>query len=87
MPEGQTGKSKPYVAHITMNLWGCDLLQQWKTDKKKISPISETNYKMRNAYGRNSKRYYQGQSQTIRTVHKQGIKAVGISMVLTALPL
>lgn len=36
MPEGQTGKLKPYVANITMNLWGCDLLQQWKTDKKKF---------------------------------------------------
>lgn len=34
VPEGQIGKLKLYVANITINLWGCDLLQQWKTDKK-----------------------------------------------------
>lgn len=30
-PEGQVGKLRPYVADIAINLWGRDLLQQWKT--------------------------------------------------------
>ena len=30
-PEGQRGKLRPYVADIAINLWGCDLLQQWNT--------------------------------------------------------
>ena len=28
-PEGQKGRLMPYVANIAVNLWGCDLLQQW----------------------------------------------------------
>ena len=30
-PEGQVGKLRPYMADIAINLWGRDLLQQWKT--------------------------------------------------------
>ena len=30
-PEGQVGKLRPYVTDIAINLWGRDLLQQWKT--------------------------------------------------------
>jgi hypothetical protein len=30
-PGREIGKLKLYVANITMNLWGHDLLQQWKT--------------------------------------------------------
>ena len=30
-PEGQRGKLRPYVANIAVNLWVCDLLQQWNT--------------------------------------------------------
>ena len=30
-PDGQIGKLRPYVANIVVNLWGCDLLQQWNT--------------------------------------------------------
>ena len=30
-PEGQIGKRRPYIANIAVNLWGRDLLQQWKT--------------------------------------------------------
>lgn len=32
---------EPYVVNTAMNLWGCDLLQQWKTQIN-IPPISET---------------------------------------------
>ena len=27
----QIGKLRPYIANIAVNLWGCDLLQQWST--------------------------------------------------------
>ena len=30
-PEGQRGKLRPYLVDIAINLWGCDLLQQWNT--------------------------------------------------------
>lgn len=30
-PEGQIGKLRPYLADIAINLWGRDMLQQWKT--------------------------------------------------------
>jgi hypothetical protein len=39
-PEGQIGKLKPYVTNTVMNLWLCDLLQQWKTQIN-IPSISE----------------------------------------------
>ena len=29
--EGETGKLGPYMTHITLNLWGKDLLQQEET--------------------------------------------------------
>lgn len=40
-PEGQTGKLRPYVADIPINLWGRDLLQQhgWYSN---IPAIPET---------------------------------------------
>lgn len=28
-PGGETGKVRPYVADVPINLWGRDLLQQW----------------------------------------------------------
>jgi hypothetical protein len=37
-------KFQPYVANTAMNLWGYDLLQQWKTQIN-IPLISETNCK------------------------------------------
>ena len=43
-PEGQRGKLRPHVASIAMNLWGHDLLQQWKTQIN-IPPISGVNHK------------------------------------------
>ena len=64
---------------------GCDLLQQWKIQVN-ISPISEVNYKIRNASERNTKRY-QEQLQTVQVVHKQGTTSGGLSMVPTVLPL
>ena len=47
-----------------MNLWGHDLLQQWKTQIN-IPPTSETNHKIKNVSEKNIKRYYQEQPQTI----------------------
>ena len=41
------------------------------------SPQSQKQTKKRNASERNIKRYYQGQSHSIQTVHKQGTTAVG----------
>lgn len=39
-PEGQTGKLRPYVADIPINLWGRDLLQHgWYSN---IPAIPET---------------------------------------------
>lgn len=32
-PERKIGKLKPYLTNIAVNLWGQDLLQQWKTDE------------------------------------------------------
>lgn len=40
-PEGQIGKLRPYVADTTINLWGRDLLHQWKTQIN-IPSILET---------------------------------------------
>lgn len=57
-PEGQSGKLKPYVVNTAMDLWGCDLLQQWKA-LINILLISETNHKIKNASERNIKMYYQ----------------------------
>ena len=42
-PEGQTGKLRPYVADLLINLWGRDLLQQWGT-KINISAVLGTAY-------------------------------------------
>lgn len=47
-PGGQIGKLKPHVANTAMNLWGRDLLQQWKTQIN-ILPASETSHKVKNA--------------------------------------
>ena len=43
--ERYIGKFILYIANIAMNLWGCDLLQQWKTQIN-ISQMSETNCKV-----------------------------------------
>jgi hypothetical protein len=69
-----------------MNVWGCDLLQQWKAQIN-IPPISKTNHKIKNASEKNIKWYYQGQSQTVQVVHKQDMTGVGLSKLPTSLPL
>ena len=45
-PEGQVGKLRPYVADIVINLWGQDLLQQWRTQIN-IPSIPKTTPKIR----------------------------------------
>ena len=72
------------MADTAENLWGYDLLQQWNSQIN-IPPISKTNCKKRNASERNIKRYYQGQSHSIQTVHKQAPTAVGTFEVLLVL--
>ena len=72
---------KPYVANITMNLWGRDLLQQWN-----ILLILETNYKLTYVSWKNI-RFYKEQSPTIQVVQEQGTTAADISKAPTALPL
>ena len=57
-----------------MNLWGHDLLQQWKTQIN-IPPTSETNHKIKNVSEKNIKRHYQEQSQTVQAGQKQGTRA------------
>lgn len=69
-----------------MNLWGRDLLQQWKTQIN-ITPISDTNHKIKNASEKNIKRYYQEQSQIVQVVYKRDMTGVGLSKVPAAIPL
>ena len=59
-----------------MNLWGHNLLEQWKT-KINITPISETNYNLTYASEKNIKRYYQ--EQTTQVVYKQDTTATDLS--------
>lgn len=72
-PEGQVGKLKPYVADIAINLWGRDLLQQWKTQIN-IPSVSRSNHETHQAPNKNFKlvrKCYQRQLQTVQAVHKQ----------------
>lgn len=43
-PEGQRGRLRTYVTDIAMNIWDCDLLQQWNTQIN-IHPVSDMNHK------------------------------------------
>jgi hypothetical protein len=43
-PEGQIGKLRPSVANMPINLWGRDMLQQWKTQIN-IPSVSEAGHK------------------------------------------
>ena len=70
-PEGHRGILKPYVANIAMNLWGCDLLQQWNTQINS-PPILETNRNLTYVSGENITRYYKDQSLTIEVLQEQG---------------
>ena len=70
-----------------MNIWGCDLLQQQKTPQINIPPVLETNHKIKNASEKSIKIYYQEQSQCVQILHKEDKSAVGLSQVLTTLPL
>lgn len=60
--EGQIGKLKPHVVNIAMNLQGCDLLQQEKTQIN-IVPIPAANYKIRYASEGNIKLYISKKQQ------------------------
>lgn len=72
-PEGQVGKLRPYVADIAINLWGRDLLQQWKTQIN-IPSVSGSGPEINQAPNKNFKSVrecYQGQLETVQAVHKQ----------------
>ena len=68
-----------------MNLWGCDLLQQWNTQIN-IPPILETNHKLMYVSGENITRYKE-LSPTIQVVQEQGTTTADISKASTSLPL
>ena len=42
-PEGQKCRLGSYVANITVNLWGCDMLQQIRLRFLKIPTVPKTN--------------------------------------------
>lgn len=72
-PEGQVGKLRPYVADIAINLWGRDLLQQWKTQIN-IPSVSGSGPEIHQTPNKNFKlvrECYQGQLETVQAVHKQ----------------
>ena len=73
-PEGQKGILKPYVADITINLWGCDLLQQWNTQIN-IPPVysSDTNYVQSLDSRKDLVRRYGKRLPTIHAVQKLGL--------------
>ena len=68
--EGQKGILK-HVANIAINLWGPDFLQQWNTQIN-IPSNTEVSHRLAHGSGRNIKRYYEKQSQTIQVIEKQG---------------
>ena len=77
--EGQIVKLRTYIAHIAVNLWGCDLLQQWNT---KINiPAAPKTY----VSGEDIRRYYRQRSpasQTVKQEHKAIDKPSELLMVL-----
>lgn len=46
-PELQTGKLRPYVADLSINLWGSDLLQQWSTQMNIPASLGAANKDVR----------------------------------------
>lgn len=67
-PEGQVGKLRPYVADIAINLWGRDLLQQWKTQIN-IPSVSGSGPEIHQTPNKNFKlvrECYQGQLETVQ---------------------
>ena len=70
----------PYVANITVNLWGHDLLQQWNTQIN-IPAVPETHN-----FGKDIIRYYTQRSLAIQAVeeHEETSKPLEVP---TTLPL
>ena len=79
-PEDQKGKLRPYVADIAINLWGCDLLQQWNTQIN-IPVIPGTHIS-----GKDVLRYYAQKSPAIQAVQEHTATNKPLE-VPTALPL
>lgn len=44
-PKGQRKKLQVYVTNVALNLWGCDLLQQWDTQIN-FPSILDANHKL-----------------------------------------
>ena len=59
-PRGTERKLKPCVNNIAINLWKCDLLQQWNTEIN-IPPILTTIHKLTNVVEENIRWYYKEQ--------------------------
>ena len=79
-PECLRGKLRSYVADIAINLWDCDLLQQWNSQIN-ISAVPGTHNS-----GKDIIRYYKQRSSAIQAVqeHKATNKPLEVP---TALPL
>ena len=85
-PEGQKGRLKPYVADIEVNLWGCDLVQQWNTQIK-IPPGPGINQRLNCASKSNVLKCYKANSPAVQIVQKNCITATEPKRMITALPL
>ena len=77
-PEGRRGKLRTYVANIAVNVWGCDMLQQWNTQIN-IPAVPRT-YNS----GKDIIRYYAQRSPTIQAVqeYKATSKPLEVSTAL-----
>lgn len=72
-PEGQVGKLRPYIADIAINLWGRNLLQQWKTqiNNPSVSVSAHETHQAPNINFKLVREHYQRQLRTVQAVHKQ----------------
>ena len=72
-------KTEEYVTNIAVNLWGCELLQQWNTQIN-IPAVIKTHVS-----GKNIVSYYKQRSRAIQAIqeHKATSKYLEVSKMLT----
>lgn len=66
-PKGQRKKLQVYVTNVALNLWGCDLLQQWDTQIN-FPSILDANHKLMLCFRKNIRRLYKEQLPTVQVV-------------------
>ena len=64
-PEKQKGRLRQYIAKIAVNVWGCDLIQQWKPQII-IPAVPQTHVSVKVII-----RYYKQRSSVIQVVQKR----------------